>query len=193
MVDGEWLSAPMGDFQKDPRFEIVYENGHSSYFKEVTGIVADPKIPVDQGTEVRGKQSQTRSKREVPKDFLLLDQNPGELSMKSRWRTATSYSSYLNLYIEPFSSYLVADSLRSITGYFLFYRGNDTVVALELGNAGDRSMWSNFRMFWAYVVFNIGAAIALYWLARGLFGKKKISVRIIEITAKRQTGLRLAN
>lgn len=193
MADGEWLSAPMGDFKKDPRFEIVYENGHSSYFKEVTGELAHPKIPVYQGTEVRGKQSQTKSKREGPKDVLLLNQNSGELSMKSKWRTVTSYSTYLNLYIEPFSSYLVADSLRSITGYFLFYKGNDAVMALEFGNVGDRSIWNNFRMFWAYVVFNIGAAVALYWLARGLLGKRKRSVRMIETTAKRQIGLRLAS
>lgn len=34
LADGEWVSAPMGDFQKDPRLELVYENGRPSYFKE---------------------------------------------------------------------------------------------------------------------------------------------------------------
>jgi ATP-binding cassette, subfamily G (WHITE), member 2, PDR len=34
MANGQWISAPMGDFQKDPRLEIVYENGRPSYFQE---------------------------------------------------------------------------------------------------------------------------------------------------------------
>lgn len=34
MADGEWLSAPMGEFKKDPRLEIVYLDGRPSYFKE---------------------------------------------------------------------------------------------------------------------------------------------------------------
>ncbi|KAH6981583.1 Pyoverdine/dityrosine biosynthesis protein-domain-containing protein [Ilyonectria sp. MPI-CAGE-AT-0026] len=36
MADGEWLSAPMGEFGKDPNFEIVYEDNRPSYFKEKT-------------------------------------------------------------------------------------------------------------------------------------------------------------
>jgi hypothetical protein len=36
MADGEWVSAPMGEFQKDPRMEIVYEHGRPSYFREIT-------------------------------------------------------------------------------------------------------------------------------------------------------------
>jgi len=36
LADGEWISAPMGDFQKDPRFEVVHENGRPSYFVETT-------------------------------------------------------------------------------------------------------------------------------------------------------------
>ena len=34
MTDGEWTSAPMGDFEKDPMLEIVYENGRPSHFQE---------------------------------------------------------------------------------------------------------------------------------------------------------------
>jgi len=34
LADDQWVSAPMGDFQKDPRLEMVYENGRPSYFKE---------------------------------------------------------------------------------------------------------------------------------------------------------------
>jgi hypothetical protein len=36
MADGEWVSAPMGEFQKDPTMEIVYEYGRPSYFREIT-------------------------------------------------------------------------------------------------------------------------------------------------------------
>ncbi|KAL8945037.1 MAG: hypothetical protein Q9216_000021 [Gyalolechia sp. 2 TL-2023] len=34
MADGEWISATMGDFKKDPTLEIVYEDGRPSYFKK---------------------------------------------------------------------------------------------------------------------------------------------------------------
>ena len=36
MADGEWMSAPMGDFQKNTQLEVVEENGRPSYFREVT-------------------------------------------------------------------------------------------------------------------------------------------------------------
>ncbi|KAJ3533666.1 hypothetical protein NM208_g7882 [Fusarium decemcellulare] len=34
MADGEWLSAPIGNFRHDPRFHVVYEDGRPSYFSE---------------------------------------------------------------------------------------------------------------------------------------------------------------
>ncbi|KAF2464540.1 uncharacterized protein BDR25DRAFT_271517 [Lindgomyces ingoldianus] len=36
MADGEWMSAPMGDFKENPRMKIVDENGRPSYFREMT-------------------------------------------------------------------------------------------------------------------------------------------------------------
>lgn len=36
MADGEWMSATMADFKKDPKLEIVHENGRPSYFLERT-------------------------------------------------------------------------------------------------------------------------------------------------------------
>ncbi|KAH7129550.1 Pyoverdine/dityrosine biosynthesis protein-domain-containing protein [Dactylonectria estremocensis] len=42
MADGEWLSAPMGEFKKDPKFEIVYEDDRPSYFKEKTAESKEP-------------------------------------------------------------------------------------------------------------------------------------------------------
>ncbi|CAM1509769.1 Fc.00g001040.m01.CDS01 [Cosmosporella sp. VM-42] len=34
LADGEWVSAPMGEFSKDNRLELVYVDGRPSYFKE---------------------------------------------------------------------------------------------------------------------------------------------------------------
>lgn len=34
LADGEWISAPMGEFQQDERLEIVEENGQPSHFQE---------------------------------------------------------------------------------------------------------------------------------------------------------------
>ncbi|KAF2648716.1 hypothetical protein K491DRAFT_783877 [Lophiostoma macrostomum CBS 122681] len=36
MADGEWMSAPMGDFKENPRMKIVEENNRPSYFREMT-------------------------------------------------------------------------------------------------------------------------------------------------------------
>ncbi|KAI0520766.1 transferase family protein [Xylaria bambusicola] len=35
LADGEWISAPMGEFSKNPRLELVHTNGVPSYFKEI--------------------------------------------------------------------------------------------------------------------------------------------------------------
>jgi ATP-binding cassette subfamily G (WHITE) protein 2 (PDR) len=37
MADGGWISAPKGDFEKDPKLEVVYEDGRPSYFREKAG------------------------------------------------------------------------------------------------------------------------------------------------------------
>ena len=42
MADGEWISATMGDFKKDPTLEIVYEDGRPSYFQEKTCELHEP-------------------------------------------------------------------------------------------------------------------------------------------------------
>nr|POE93186.1 spore wall maturation protein dit1 [Quercus suber] len=34
LATGEWVSAPKGDFEIDPKFELVYEDGQPSYFQE---------------------------------------------------------------------------------------------------------------------------------------------------------------
>lgn len=35
MSDGEWLSAPKGDFEKDDRLEVIHEDGRPSFFREI--------------------------------------------------------------------------------------------------------------------------------------------------------------
>ena len=35
LANGEWVSAPMSDFEKDERLELVYEQGRPSYYREV--------------------------------------------------------------------------------------------------------------------------------------------------------------
>ncbi|CAI6090485.1 unnamed protein product [Clonostachys chloroleuca] len=34
LANGEWVSAPMSEFKREPRLELVYENDRPSYFKE---------------------------------------------------------------------------------------------------------------------------------------------------------------
>ncbi|EMR88390.1 putative transferase family protein [Botrytis cinerea BcDW1] len=34
MANGEWVSAPMGDFKEDDNLEVIYEDGRPSYFKQ---------------------------------------------------------------------------------------------------------------------------------------------------------------
>lgn len=36
MADGEWMSAPMGDFKENPRMKIINEKSRPSYFREMT-------------------------------------------------------------------------------------------------------------------------------------------------------------
>lgn len=36
MANGDWMSAPMGDFKENPRMRIVEERGRPSYFQEMT-------------------------------------------------------------------------------------------------------------------------------------------------------------
>jgi len=44
LADGEWISAPMSEFKKDPRLELVYEDGRPFYFKEKVSDAHTPRI-----------------------------------------------------------------------------------------------------------------------------------------------------
>ncbi|KXT02246.1 hypothetical protein AC578_5083 [Pseudocercospora eumusae] len=68
MANGEWLSAPKGDFEKDPRFEIVYEDGRPSYFRETK----TESVP-DQQEDVMDATSNANGKVEGQQSVALMD------------------------------------------------------------------------------------------------------------------------
>jgi ABC-type multidrug transport system permease subunit len=49
----------------------------------------------------------------------------------------------------------------------------DTNVFLAAISSEYDTRWRNFGIIWVYVVFNIAAALTLYWLARMPKGKKR--------------------
>jgi ATP-binding cassette subfamily G (WHITE) protein 2 (PDR) len=49
MANGEWISAPKGDFEKDPNTEVVYEDGQPSYFREkIPGPVSTSRLDLNE-------------------------------------------------------------------------------------------------------------------------------------------------
>ncbi|KAG9253419.1 transferase family protein [Emericellopsis atlantica] len=41
LANGEWISAPMGEFEKDDRLELVYDDGRPSYYRELAQASSD--------------------------------------------------------------------------------------------------------------------------------------------------------
>jgi len=54
MADGEWVSAPAGDFKNDPSLELIYDNGRPSHFEQKLHETLDPS---DAGTLVCKQQA----------------------------------------------------------------------------------------------------------------------------------------
>jgi acyl-CoA synthetase (AMP-forming)/AMP-acid ligase II len=47
MADGEWISAPAGDFEKNPNMEVIYEDGRPSYYREtLSDTTQSPSVTV---------------------------------------------------------------------------------------------------------------------------------------------------
>ncbi|KAL8989589.1 MAG: hypothetical protein Q9177_001554 [Variospora cf. flavescens] len=84
----------------------------------------------------------------------------------------SSCASYLGPYMEERGGYLRPDSMNS-TSECVFCSGSETNMFLAGVSAvyGDR--WRNLGIFWVYVIFNVGAAVGLYWLARVPKGKRE--------------------
>ena len=57
MADGEWISATMGEFKKDPMLKIVYEDGRPSYFQEKT---CEHHEPIDGENSASNQQASKR-------------------------------------------------------------------------------------------------------------------------------------
>jgi hypothetical protein len=72
MADGEWISAPMGDFKENPRMRIINENGRPSYFREITEaefvegqILAAQSAQLIEKSEVKQNHEQERNENFV--------------------------------------------------------------------------------------------------------------------------------
>jgi ABC-type multidrug transport system permease subunit len=84
-------------------------------------------------------------------------------------------STYLAPYIETFSGYLTPDSMGSTTEC-VFCSGSDTNIFLESVSANYGDRWRNLGIFWVYIVFNVAAAVGLFWLTRVPKGKREQNV-----------------
>lgn len=81
---------------------------------------------------------------------------------------------YMEGYIQAAGGYLTDPNSTDSCSFCTI---SDTNVYLASANAYYSDRWRNLGIFWAYIVFNIFAALVVYWLARvpkkSLFGKKK--------------------
>ena len=58
------------------------------------------------------------------------------------------------------------------TGQCQFCQLDSTDQFLTRINANWDTRWRDFGLLWVYIVFNVAAAMALYWLCRVPKGKK---------------------
>lgn len=69
LADGEWISAPKGDFETNPRMEVVYENGRPSYFREKPEPLAEAVttlVPATDGGLLSEPQLATATSSSTP-------------------------------------------------------------------------------------------------------------------------------
>lgn len=74
-------------------------------------------------------------------------------------------STYLAPYMEALNGYLTPESMGSTTEC-IFCSGSDTNVFLESVSANYEDRWRNFGIFWVYSIFNMVAAVGLFWLTK---------------------------
>jgi ABC-type multidrug transport system permease subunit len=93
----------------------------------------------------------------------------------NEWTTVTqpdgqTCGTYMADYISRAGGYLRDPTATKVRSYCKI---KDTNVFLSgiSSNYGDR--WRNFGVIWAFIIFNVVAALALYWLARVPKAKKK--------------------
>lgn len=82
---------------------------------------------------------------------------------------------FMEVYLQAAGGYLVDSNATSNCQYCAI---SDTNVFLASVGSDYSLRWRNFGILWAFIIFNVFAALGLYWLTRvpkkdGLFGKKK--------------------
>lgn len=82
-----------------------------------------------------------------------------------------SCGEYLQDYIAQAGGYLLDNNATSDCQYCKI---RETNIYLSAIGADYSTRWRNFGIMWAYVVFNIAAAMLLYWVARMPKGKRKL-------------------
>lgn len=78
---------------------------------------------------------------------------------------------YMQEYINSAGGYLLDNDATSDCQYCTI---KDTNVYLSALHAEYSTRWRDFGIMWAYVLFNIAAAMLLYWVARMPKGKRKL-------------------
>lgn len=96
MADGEWISATMADFKKDPTLEIVYEDGRPSYFKKTSGlerpVIAEKPISSQQrSTQLNGHVVDVLASREI-----FIEKSTKQVEEKLQYQSSTPVSSILD-------------------------------------------------------------------------------------------------
>jgi ABC-type multidrug transport system permease subunit len=75
----------------------------------------------------------------------------------------TTCGEYMSDYIKMAGGYLTDPQAKSECGFCSI---GDTNVFLASVSSNYADRWRNFGIMWAYIVFNIAAAVFLYWLVR---------------------------
>lgn len=88
---------------------------------------------------------------------------------------------YMQDYIDVAGGYL--QDTRA-TGNCSFCAVRDTDAFLSSVASNPHHMWRNFGIMWAFIVFNIFGAVALYWLVRVPKKKKNKSEEVSEPVMK---------
>lgn len=93
---------------------------------------------------------------------------------------------FMDNYIQSSGGYLVyPNAIQDCQ----FCSANDTNVVLKTLNASYSHRWRNFGIMWAYIIFNVAAALGLYWLARVPKKQKVLDSPPTELATRVQTRL----
>ena len=78
-------------------------------------------------------------------------------------RNGDTCQQYMQPYIDLHGGYVLD---QTATSQCHFCTANDTNVYLTQLSSEYSTRWRNFGIMWAFIVFNVAAALFLYWLAR---------------------------